>query len=113
MSAVISPKIGLRPMSEADLDAVVALERETYHFPWTRGIFRDCLNVGYACWVYEEEQIDAYCVMSLGAGEAHILTLVVAEQQRSKGLGRMLMNHMLTDLIFVSKFHSQTLHCSH
>ena len=33
----------LRPMREDDLDAIMAIERRAYPFPWTRGIFRDCL----------------------------------------------------------------------
>ena len=31
---------------EADLDAVMAIEQRAYPFPWTRGIFRDCLLAG-------------------------------------------------------------------
>ncbi|MCR6494891.1 hypothetical protein LJB71_00585 [Thermomonas sp. S9] len=42
---------GLRPMREADLEAVMAIERRAYPFPWTPGIFRDCLRAGYAMWV--------------------------------------------------------------
>ena len=34
----------LRPMREADLDAVMDIELQAYPFPWTRGIFRDCLR---------------------------------------------------------------------
>ena len=37
----------IRPMTEADVSAVVALERASYQFPWSEGIFRDCLRVGY------------------------------------------------------------------
>ena len=37
----------LRPMREADLDAVLAIELRAYAFPWTRGIFRDCLRADY------------------------------------------------------------------
>lgn len=37
----------LRPMREGDLDAVMAIEQRAYPFPWTRGIFRDCLKSGY------------------------------------------------------------------
>ncbi len=31
----------IRPMREADLAMVVDIERETYAFPWSEGIFRD------------------------------------------------------------------------
>lgn len=83
-------------MSETDLDVVCAIENATYQFPWTRGIFRDCLHVGYCCWVYEDNGIiQAYGVMSIGAGEAHVLTIVVTDICRGQGLGKLLLQHML------------------
>lgn len=96
MSAVLKPATGLRPMHEDDLDAVMAIEQATYQFPWTRGIFRDCMHVGYCCWVFEDNgDIEAYAVMSIGAGEAHLLTVVVDPKSRGKGLGKMLVTHLL------------------
>lgn len=83
-------------MNEDDLDEIIAIEHATYQFPWTQGIFRDCLHVGYCCWVYvEDDAIAAYAVLSIGASEAHLLTVVVHPQNRSKGLGRMLVTHLL------------------
>lgn len=87
---------GLRPMIEPDLKAVMGIELSAYPHPWTHGIFRDCLHVGYCCWVYEEAgKVLAYGVMSIGAGEAHILNLCVLPQARRRGLGRMLLAHLL------------------
>ena len=40
-------------------------------------------------------QIIGYGVMSLGAGEAHILNVCVREQFRSVGFGRRLLEHLL------------------
>lgn len=83
-------------MREDDLETIMSIEHDTYRFPWTQGIFRDCLHVGYSCWVYEGEVgIEAYGVMSMGAGEAHILTVVVYAFSRGKGLGKMMMQHLL------------------
>jgi len=97
MSAVLQPRTELRPMIEADLDEVLAIEENSYDFPWTYGIFRDCLHVDYPCWVYEiNDEIIAYGVMSVGGGEAHILTLVVRHDYRGQGVGRMLLAHLLT-----------------
>ncbi len=36
----------IRPMQPADIDSVVHLEEAAYDFPWTAGIFRDCLHIG-------------------------------------------------------------------
>ena len=45
----VAPDVGIRPMTEADVAEVFAVERASYQFPWSEGIFRDCLRVGYVC----------------------------------------------------------------
>ena len=44
-----APEVLIRPMRAADVAEVVAIERASYQFPWSEGIFRDCLRVGYIC----------------------------------------------------------------
>ena len=44
-------KSAIRTMSYGDLKQVIEIESQNYKYPWTRGIFRDCLRVGYSCWV--------------------------------------------------------------
>ena len=53
MSALASDASQIRVMRQADLDAVAAIELRAYAFPWTAGIFRDCLRVGHECWVLD------------------------------------------------------------
>ncbi|MHB9101120.1 MAG: ribosomal protein S18-alanine N-acetyltransferase [Sulfuricella sp.] len=53
MSAQLQEIVSIRPMCLEDVEAVVAIEYEIYPFPWTYGNFRDSLNAGYSCWVYE------------------------------------------------------------
>ncbi|HYM43859.1 MAG TPA: ribosomal protein S18-alanine N-acetyltransferase [Steroidobacteraceae bacterium] len=82
----------IRPMRDTDVPDVVAIERASYQFPWSEGIFRDCLRVGYTCRVaILARQVAGYAVMSAGAGEAHILNLCVREAFRCRGLGRRLL----------------------
>ncbi len=85
-----------RPMGLADLDAVMALERAAYPYPWTEGIFKDCLRTGYDCWVMEQDgQILGYAILSAAAGEAHLLNLCVAPACQGQGLGRWLLEKTL------------------
>ena len=97
MSAVIEMSLGqIRNMTEADLDEVMAIETDIYDYPWTRGIFQDCMRVGYLCHVLEQDDgIKAYSVLSIGVAEAHVLTLCVRPDSQRQGLGRMMMEHML------------------
>jgi len=90
------PEVQIRPMMEIDLPEVAAIEQQSYTFPWSENIFRDCLRVGYTCRALDlAGQIIGYGVMSLGAGEAHILNVCVREQFRSVGFGRRLLEHLL------------------
>ena len=97
MSAVLkSAPITVRPMQEPDLDGVLAIEQRGYEFPWSRAIFEDCLRVSYSCWLLEWGGVIAgYAVMSVAAGEAHILNLCVDPAMHQIGLGRFLLDHML------------------
>ena len=103
MSAVLErSEPALRPMQTNDLDEIVEIEREAYPFPWSLGIFNDCLRVGYCCWVTElDSMLEGYAVVSVGAGESHLLNLCVREQSRRHGLAR----HLLWHLFDLAKGH--------
>lgn len=74
----------------------MAIEKRAYEFPWSIGIFSDCLRVGYCCWAYEEDnQIIGYAVMSVAVGEAHILNLTVQPESRRRGIGKKLMQQFI------------------
>ena len=95
-NAVAPPDVALRVMNEADVPAVVALEAAAYQFPWSEGIFRDCLRVGYLCRVVViGNDVCGYGIMSMGAGEAHILNLCVRADLRSRGIGRKVLDYLL------------------
>jgi len=97
VSAILANQgAGIRPLTPADLDAVMEIEIRAYEFPWTEGIFRDCLRVGYCCWCYEnDEVVQGYGVMSAAAGESHILNLTVRPESQRQGIGSKLMKHFL------------------
>lgn len=96
MSAILADQSRLRPLTPEDLGAIMEIERRAYRFPWTAGIFRDCLRVGYCCWCYEcNNRIEGYGVMSVAAGESHILNLTVRPESQRQGIGAKLMRHFL------------------
>lgn len=86
----------LRPLGWGDLDRVMEIELQAYPFPWTRGIFGDCLRVGYDCWGLQlGGRLAGYTVQSDGAGECHLLNLCVAPELQRRGLGRMLLENAI------------------
>jgi len=96
--AVLKPTYpALRPMRVEDLEQVAAIEAAAYEFPWTFGIFNDCLRAGYASWVLTRTggEIVGYGVLSVAAGEAHVLNVAVAADERGQGQGRRIMSRLL------------------
>jgi ribosomal-protein-alanine N-acetyltransferase len=85
-----------RPMAVEDVDEVMHLETAVYQFPWTERIFRDCIRVGYDCWLAElDNGIVAHAVISIAAGESHILNLAVSEDHQGKGFGKQFIHFLL------------------
>jgi ribosomal-protein-alanine N-acetyltransferase len=82
----------MRPMRDADLDEIMRIELRAYPFPWTIGIFRDCLRAGYPAWVLEAGQrLIGYGVLSVAADEAHVLNVCVDPEDQGQGHGRRLL----------------------
>jgi ribosomal-protein-alanine N-acetyltransferase len=96
MAAVIKPAIQVRAMRSEDLTRVSELETVSYEFPWSLGVFADCLQVGHPCWVLcVDTQVAGYGILSTGAGEAHVLNICIAPDYRGQGLGRHLLRRLL------------------
>jgi ribosomal-protein-alanine N-acetyltransferase len=88
--------VAIRPMNELDIPMVVTIERSAYQFPWSEGIFRDCLRVGYVCRVVDAGGgMAGYGIMSVGAGEAHILNVCVREEYRGRGYARKMLQYLM------------------
>jgi [ribosomal protein S18]-alanine N-acetyltransferase len=86
----------IRPMHELDIPMVAAIEKAAYQFPWSEGIFRDCLRVGYVCSIIDiADEMAGYGIMSVGAGEAHILNVCIRDDYRSRGLARKVLTYLL------------------
>lgn len=86
----------IRVMRQSDVAAVTAIESATYEFPWSTGIFRDCLLADYTNVVLDRDgEVVGYGVMSVVAGEAHLLNICVVEELRRQGIGRQLVDYLL------------------
>ena len=82
------PRLTFRPMEADDLDRVLENETRSYAFPWTRGVFSDCLKSRHECWVAERDgDIVGHGVLSIGANEAHLLNVCVRRDQQGQRLG--------------------------
>ena len=94
--AVSGHSFALRVMRPEDLPFVMQVEHLAYEFPWTEGIFRDCLRVGYCCRVLEDEgRFAGHGVMVVTTGECHLLNVCIHPHYQRRGLGRQLLIHLL------------------
>ncbi|WP_305908783.1 ribosomal protein S18-alanine N-acetyltransferase [Methylomarinum sp. Ch1-1] len=88
----------IRRMDVSDLPGVMEIEGKNYNYPWSENIFKDCLRaLNYSCWVCEEQdqKVVGYCIVSIAAGEAHIMNLCVDPAVQGQGAGRKLLEKMI------------------
>jgi ribosomal-protein-alanine N-acetyltransferase len=96
MSAVLKDEPKLAPMAQADLDAVLAIEKAIYTHPWTRGNFADSLRAGYRCCTWRQgNELHGYFVLLAAAGEAHLLNLSIAAGAQRRGHGSALLREAM------------------
>ncbi len=88
----------LEPMRVDDLNAVLAIEYAIYPFPWTRGNFADSIESGYEAWVLRDASgvVLGYFLMMLAIDDAHLLNITVRSDLQGKGLGRSLLDKVMT-----------------
>ena len=66
----------IRRLDTKDVDLIYEIEQLAYPFPWSRGVFEDCLRVGYACFGLQIGKVlSGYTIFNGAAGEAHLLNL--------------------------------------
>ncbi len=96
ITRLAEPPSTIRDMQHGDLKMVSDIERRSYEFPWSHGVFRDCLLAGYRSIVLiRQERVAGYSILSVAAGEAHILNLCVDPEFRSLGYGERLLDEIL------------------
>ncbi|MFN0149842.1 MAG: ribosomal protein S18-alanine N-acetyltransferase [bacterium] len=88
----------IEPMTHADVDAVVAIEREAFSLPWSRRAFTaevDDKRVSVARVARRGDRVVGYSIAWKVADELHIGNLAVARDCQGSGVGRALLGEML------------------
>ena len=88
-------QVQLLAMTEADLDAVVAVEQSAYSYAWTLGNFKDALKAGYVAHrLVAGELLVGYFVAMQVIDEVHLLNITVAPSFQRQGWARCLMQSL-------------------
>jgi ribosomal-protein-alanine N-acetyltransferase len=96
ISRIEEVPVDVRSMTYDDLPNVSDIERRSYDYPWSHGVFRDCMLAGYVCVVIDRgAQPVGYSILSVAAGEAHILNLCIDPDYRSLGYGERLLDDVI------------------
>ncbi len=73
------------------------IERQSYPYPWSRGIFVDCLRAGYANFGLQlGGELAGYSIFNWAAGEAHLLNLCIHPRWQRRGYGSLLLEHVIS-----------------
>ena len=98
MSVRKSDLYNFLPMSIKDLNKIYDLELESYDFPWTKEILRDCILYKYDSFVvFFNENLVGYIIAKITYPETHILNLTVKKSFRKKGIGRSLIELLISE----------------
>ena len=89
--------LSFREMTPQDLASVARLESEASSHPWKNSNFENCLNKSsYSCQIASLDGEDiGHGVLMTVADEAHLLIITISRQHQGKGLGTLLLQHLL------------------
>ena len=86
------------PMDIKDLNKIHNLELESYDFPWTKEILRDCILYKYDSFaVFFNDNLVGYIISKITYPETHILNLTVKKNFRKIGIGKSLVELIISD----------------
>ena len=86
----------IRFLATSDIDRIMEIEWAAYAFPWTRGIFEDCIRVGYDCRGLQlGSRLIGYSVSTQFAAECHLLNLCVEPAWQRRRFGSLLLENTI------------------
>jgi ribosomal-protein-alanine N-acetyltransferase len=104
----VAGAVHIRPAVEADLAAMVAIERASFSDPWTASAIASTLRYDHMRVLVAEERGElggdgagrplGYVVAMIAGPEAEIADLAVAPAARRRGIGRALIDRLLAGL---------------
>ena len=104
----IAGALHIRPAVDADVSAMVAIERASFSDPWTAAAIASTLRHDHMRVLVAEERGElggdgagrplGYVVAMIAGPEAEIADLAVSPDARRRGIGRALIDRLLADL---------------
>jgi len=93
-------QINIRIIETKDLPSVMEVERLCYPIPWSESVFEESVSGNNECWLIEYDGLlSGHTVVSNVLDEVHLLNLCIAPEFNRKGLGRVLLQHLISKAV--------------
>ncbi|TAK72628.1 MAG: ribosomal-protein-alanine N-acetyltransferase [Gammaproteobacteria bacterium] len=87
----------LRTFFKSDVPHVLRIEQMVNVVPWTEETFMQCFRAGYVGWVMEvDKKVIGFIIIAMQGQECHILNVGVARDHQRQGIGRTLLEQVLS-----------------
>jgi ribosomal-protein-alanine N-acetyltransferase len=94
----MTPKVEIRPLGEADVEAVGEIERAAMPAPWSPAMFAGeitkATSVCLGAFDGEGERLVGYVIVSRYVDAWHVMNLVVEEDRRRHGIATVLLDEV-------------------
>lgn len=101
MKSLTYPEVNIRVMQEEDIGEVENIEKMSFSSPWTSRLFYlEIKKKSFASyWILEfEKKIAGYGGYWKIGDEAHLITFAVHPSYRRRGLGKILLSHIMEEV---------------
>ncbi len=97
-------KVSICHMSEKDLSAVLAIEKECFSRPWTEEMFlfeleRNRVSLTYVARLNENSKTCGYICIWFLPGEAQIINVAVHPEYQGRGIGKKLLDFAIDKIV--------------
>jgi len=93
-------QIHIRTIDIQDIPRVMEVERKCYPIPWSESVFEGSVTGNNECWLIEYQGLlCGHAVVLNVLDEAHLLNVCIAPEFSRKGLGRVLLQHLISQAI--------------
>ena len=92
----------VREAADSDIDVIAKIEQASFSDPWPRGGFEPLVRAPHCLFVVAEDvagqPVAGYSVARWVEDEAELLNIAVEEAERGKGIGGLLLDHVVAAL---------------